>query len=153
MSRRTTIEAVFPVPVRICVLAEVYSDTDNGSDLDFGKAMLDLEELLSDAAWEEIEAIVARNLPDIARRRRTELAEERERSRGKAKMARITRLADVGRGVIRCANCGLDDPNMIEVDHIHPMSRGGSNSSSNLQLLCRACNSAKGAKTMDEWLR
>jgi hypothetical protein len=41
-----------------------------------------------------------------------------------------------------CKNCGsIDD---ICIDHILPVSRGGGNDESNLQLLCRSCNSKKG---------
>ena len=39
----------------------------------------------------------------------------------------------------------------LEVDHIVPKSKGGSDEYDNLQLLCRPCNSNKGSKTMDEW--
>lgn len=45
----------------------------------------------------------------------------------------------------RCAYCRtkLTD---AEVDHIHALSRGGSNDRRNLQLLCQPCNGSKGAK-------
>ncbi|MBI1900053.1 MAG: HNH endonuclease [Planctomycetia bacterium] len=41
----------------------------------------------------------------------------------------------------RCAECGSDQ--YLEFDHVVPVSRGGSNSDANVQLLCRRCNLAK----------
>lgn len=32
------------------------------------------------------------------------------------------------------------------IDHVFPISRGGSNSKENLRLLCMSCNSSKGAR-------
>lgn len=47
----------------------------------------------------------------------------------------------------RCALCGItknDSP--LDVDHIIPRSRGGSNELANLQVLCAKCNRTKGNK-------
>ena len=41
----------------------------------------------------------------------------------------------------------------MEIDHIQPWSKTHDNSIQNLQLLCGWCNSSKGDRTMDEWLR
>ncbi len=47
----------------------------------------------------------------------------------------------------RCACCrALLRRTGYHVDHIYPISRGGSNAPSNLQLLCPRCNRSKGAK-------
>lgn len=46
------------------------------------------------------------------------------------------------RGV--CAECGANS--YLEYDHIIPFSRGGASTEGNVQLLCRACNLAKGAR-------
>ncbi|MCL8207737.1 MAG: HNH endonuclease [Actinomycetia bacterium] len=43
----------------------------------------------------------------------------------------------------RCQQCGKT--NSLTVDHIIPLSQGGTNALSNLQILCRACNQKKGA--------
>jgi len=43
-----------------------------------------------------------------------------------------------------CQECG--DEENLAVDHIMPISKGGSDCMDNLQILCRACNSSKGAK-------
>ncbi len=44
----------------------------------------------------------------------------------------------------RCALC--DAAPRLEVDHIIPLSKGGTNWPWNLQLLCRACNARKSSK-------
>jgi 5-methylcytosine-specific restriction endonuclease McrA len=43
----------------------------------------------------------------------------------------------------RCVKCGTHVN--LSIDHIHPVSKGGSDDESNLQTLCRSCNSSKGA--------
>ena len=45
-----------------------------------------------------------------------------------------------------CQMCGISikDGAILEIDHIHPVSKGGTNDLSNLQVLCRDCNAGKG---------
>jgi 5-methylcytosine-specific restriction endonuclease McrA len=50
----------------------------------------------------------------------------------------------------RCAYCGATDV-LLEVDHIVPKSRGGTERVSNLTLACSACNRAKGDRTAEEF--
>ena len=50
-----------------------------------------------------------------------------------------------------CAYCGKKEI-PLEVEHIQPKSRGGSNRISNLTLSCRACNGKKGTQTIQSFL-
>lgn len=50
----------------------------------------------------------------------------------------------------KCAYCGKKDV-PLEVEHIHPKSRGGSNRISNLTLACHECNQAKDTQTAAEF--
>ena len=51
-----------------------------------------------------------------------------------------------------CLGCDTHFPfRVMEVDHILPQSRGGTDHIENLQLLCSHCNRSKGSKTMSEW--
>ena len=50
-----------------------------------------------------------------------------------------------------CVGCDTHFPfKVMEVDHILPQSRGGTDHFDNLQLLCSHCNRSKGSKTMSE---
>ena len=47
-----------------------------------------------------------------------------------------------------CLRCGRNDVPMT-VDHVIPVSKGGTNSIDNIQPLCKSCNSSKNAKAVD----
>ncbi len=49
----------------------------------------------------------------------------------------------------KCIICGNKN---ITIDHIIPVSRGGTNDIDNLQPLCKSCNSSKGNKSMEGFL-
>lgn len=51
-----------------------------------------------------------------------------------------------------CVYCGAENVK-LEVEHIYPKSKGGSNRVSNLTLACRKCNEAKGNKLIDQFLK
>ena len=51
----------------------------------------------------------------------------------------------------KCAYCGAEHT-PLEMEHIHPKSKGGSDSVSNLTLACRPCNQRKGAMSLAEFL-
>lgn len=46
-----------------------------------------------------------------------------------------------------CFNCF--STTSLEIDHIVPLSNGGSEEIDNLQILCKSCNCRKGTKTID----
>ncbi|WP_017661662.1 RNA-guided endonuclease IscB [Baaleninema simplex] len=51
----------------------------------------------------------------------------------------------------KCIYCGAEDL-PLEVEHIHPKSKGGSDRVSNLTLACHTCNQAKGNRDIREFL-
>lgn len=48
----------------------------------------------------------------------------------------------------QCQMCGNREN--LQIDHILPLAKGGSNDESNLQVLCRHCNSSKGSQVPNE---
>lgn len=52
----------------------------------------------------------------------------------------------------QCTYCRAMLGQSFHIDHKTPVSRGGSNEESNLQLLCRSCNIDKRARTHGEYL-
>lgn len=58
-------------------------------------------------------------------------------------------LYDLQKG--NCLNCLISLKGKFHVDHIQPISRGGMNVRSNLQILCAPCNLSKHALDPFEW--
>jgi 5-methylcytosine-specific restriction endonuclease McrA len=52
----------------------------------------------------------------------------------------------------KCAYCGITDT-QLEIEHIIPKSKGGSNRVSNLTLSCTKCNQKKGNKPIEQFLK
>ncbi|MDP5339644.1 MAG: RNA-guided endonuclease IscB [Nodularia sp. (in: cyanobacteria)] len=52
----------------------------------------------------------------------------------------------------QCAYCGVKDV-PLQVEHIHPKAKGGSNSITNLTLSCEKCNIKKGTKDIKDFLK
>ena len=51
-----------------------------------------------------------------------------------------------------CVYCnGVSVDPVLEVEHIHPKSKGGTNSVKNLTLSCKCCNQHKGADSLQDW--
>ena len=54
----------------------------------------------------------------------------------------------------KCAYCGgLSGDNILQVEHIHPKTKGGTEKVNNLTISCRVCNETKGSLTLDQWER
>ncbi len=51
-----------------------------------------------------------------------------------------------------CAYCGKKDV-PLQIEHMHPRARGGSNSITNLTLSCEKCNIKKGTKDIKDFLK
>ncbi len=52
----------------------------------------------------------------------------------------------------QCAYCGVKDV-PLQIEHIHPRAKGGSNSISNLTLSCEKCNTKKGTRDIKDFLK
>ena len=66
------------------------------------------------------------------------------------------RLAIYIRDGFTCVYCTRDlrdvAPGELTLDHLMPRERGGGNESTNLVTACRACNSSKHDRTLEEYI-
>ena len=52
----------------------------------------------------------------------------------------------------KCTYCSVENV-LLQVEHIEPKAKGGSNRISNLCLACNSCNKKKGVKSIEEFLK
>lgn len=65
----------------------------------------------------------------------------------------VSRKAILEKCCSRCMYCGESlSIRTMQVDHVFPVSKGGSDDPSNLVAACPACNVSKGSKTVVEWV-
>ena len=70
---------------------------------------------------------------------------------GKHDFEDIKRIKNLQNG--KCAYCAIKLSKKYHVDHIYPLSKGGSNWANNLQILCPSCNLNKHAKHPIDYAR
>lgn len=106
------------------------------------------------AAWLIIaEAAAAGCEPDLANEDVAALwtAMKAKQRTGRRSLPPALRAFVIERDGEVCRYCG-DTEGPFEVDHLHPVSRGGTDDPENLGVACGGCNRAKGPKLISEWL-
>lgn len=63
---------------------------------------------------------------------------------------KVIREAVIKRDGMVCAYCG-SEAGPWHIDHIHPVSRGGTDEIGNLTVACALCNLSKGDRLLSEW--
>ena len=65
----------------------------------------------------------------------------------RAKIATCDIMRLIINAELKCVHCGQSPPKvMLHIDHILPVSKGGSSRFENLQFLCKSCNLSKSSK-------
>lgn len=73
-------------------------------------------------------------------------SDHRQRQR-RPTISGTTRTMIFERDMYRCLACGTHCD--LTLDHVVPLSEGGSKKADNLQTLCTSCNSSKGTRSID----
>jgi len=100
--------------------------------------------------FEELKSAEIEELMSICQNRINEYIESRggkiwaHRSKSSGYVSGSLRYNLLKKAKFRCELCGTPaDQKALEVDHIIPRNKGGSDDSSNLQILCYSCNASK----------
>jgi 5-methylcytosine-specific restriction endonuclease McrA len=115
------------------------------------KATLDY---VADTSEEKAKLLIKKEVlcedTELARLRREVLAMERlstsDSSAKRTAIPEIVKMIVFQRDQGRCVRCEAQEN--LHFDHIIPVSKGGSNSEENIQLLCESCNLKKSGKIM-----
>ena len=114
-----------------------------GWDKDTNKFYLSDFENLTDMQREQLIASCKEKLADFVQRRGDSIFRHRRTSSGY--ISGTKRYEVLKRAKFRCELCGISaEEKALEVDHIHPRSKGGSDELDNLQALCYSHNAMKG---------
>ena len=88
-----------------------------------------------------------RNNPDRMRALQSNYRSKKRQADGVLTSEAIRLVLDThGRACLRCGSV-----ENIEIDHVIPLSKGGSNLFENLQPLCKSCNSSKGNRSCADY--
>ena len=76
----------------------------------------------------------------------------RDRDIGRQPISQELRSKIYCRDEHACVYCGLSGEDVrLQIDHVYPVIRGGTNHELNLVTACRECNTEKNDMTMEEW--
>ena len=113
-----------------------------GWDKDTNKFFLSDFENLTDKQREQLIELCKEKLADFVERRGDSIFSHRRKSSGY--ISGTKRYEVLKRAKFRCELCGISaDEKALEVDHIVPRNKGGSDDQDNLQALCYSCNAMK----------
>lgn len=110
---------------------------------------------LSKASWLKISDTVLamfEEIDGVLHPRQKQRWEQMARNEnGRAPLARDVRQSVLLRDGEVCRYCGTTD-GPWHIDHVHPVSRGGTDALENLAVACAPCNLSKGSKLLSVWL-
>ncbi len=123
--------------------------TANGACIECARITTQVREIDNDEIKDKRRKYRRKNQERYRTHHRNRIAKQRELD-GSHSIDDINQMWDNQLG--RCIYCKDRLAFGYHVDHIIPISRGGTNFPSNLQLLCQPCNTRKHTKTHDEFL-
>lgn len=92
-----------------------------------------------------------KNLEKVRKYRRESECRRRAMKKGALVTLTPSQWAEIlARHEGRCQYCGTTEH--ITMDHVQPLSRGGTHAADNIVPACVSCNSRKGTHTLEDWL-